>query len=119
MNVRMTIGAHDVLLYMYTGIMFGIFFFVAALAVHLFRFDLALHVLRQTGQLDMATVAAILAVYGIGKGSGGNLVAVTTQAGGRINGQFLVGGSNGIALQENEEQGKNDLIGKPKHAITP
>jgi hypothetical protein len=59
--------------------------------MHLFRLYLALHVLRQVSELYMTTVTAVLAMDGIGKGGGGDLIAVATQAGGWINGHFLGG----------------------------
>ena len=95
MCVRMAVGAHDILLYMHAGVMFGILFFVTAFTMDFFNLDFALHVPGKIGKLYMTTVAAVFTVYGIGKGSSGNAAAMASQTGFRIYGHFL-GGPKGM-----------------------
>ena len=87
--VGMAIGTLDILLNMHTGIMLGIFLFMTALAPDFFYFDFTFHMPRKVGKLDMAAVAAILAMNGSNKSSGGDFIAMAAEAGGRINGHTL------------------------------
>ena len=87
----MAIGTFDILLNMHAGIMFGIFLFVTTLATDLLYFDLTFHMLGKVRELDMAAVAAIFAVNGRDKRSGGDFIAMAAEAGNRINGHPLVG----------------------------
>src|SRR3990170_6452059 len=91
MYVRMAVGAHDILLYMHAGVMFGILFFVTAFTMDFFNLDFALHVPGKVGKLYMTTVAAVFTVHGSGKGSSRNAAAMASQTGCRINGHFLGG----------------------------
>jgi hypothetical protein len=90
-DIGMAIGTFDILLNVHAGIMLGIFFFMTTLAAHLLYFDLTLHVPGKVRKLDMAAVAAILAVNGRDKSSGGDFIAMAAEAGDRINGHPLVG----------------------------
>jgi hypothetical protein len=85
MYVGVAIGALNILLYMNAGIMLGIFLFVTALAPDLLHFDCTFHVPGKVGKLDMAAIAAVFPMNGSDKSSGGNLITVATEAGGRIN----------------------------------
>jgi hypothetical protein len=91
MDIGMAIGTFDILLNMYAGVVFCIFFFMTALATHFLYFDLTLHMSGKVRELDMAAVAAILAVNGGDKSSGGDFIAMAAEAGERINGHSLVG----------------------------
>jgi hypothetical protein len=90
MDVGMAIGAFDILLYMNTGIMLGIFFFMAALTPDPLHFYLTLHVPGKIGKLNMAAVAAILAVNRRDKGRGGDFISVAAEAGLRVDGHTLL-----------------------------
>jgi hypothetical protein len=48
---------------MYTGIVFGILFFVAALALNFLDLDLLSHMLGEIGYVHMATGAGIFAMH--------------------------------------------------------
>ncbi len=87
--VGVAIGTLDILLNMHAGIMLGIFLFMTALAPDLFHFDFTFHVPGKVGKLDMAAVAAIFSMNGSNKSSRGDLIAVATEAGGRINSHTL------------------------------
>ena len=89
-DVGVAIGAVDILLNMHTGVMLGVFLFVAPFATDLLHFYFTLHVPGKVGKLDMAAVAAVLAVNGSDKGSGGYFVPVAAEAGGRIDGHALL-----------------------------
>ena len=100
MNIRMAISTHDIFVSVHTGVMFGSFFLVTAFTMHLFYHYLALHMHRQIGELYVAAVTAIFAMYGIAKSGSGNFIAVATQAGGGIDGHLL-GGRKRLALHYN------------------
>jgi hypothetical protein len=117
-DVGMAIGAFDILLNMHAGIMFGIFLFVTALATHLLYFDLTFHVSGKVGELDMTAIAAILAVNGRDKSSGGDFIAMTAEAGDRINGHPLVG-PQGITGQQNEQDRGCNAGNYFKHSDPP
>jgi len=89
MYVRMAVGAHDILLYVHAGVMFGIFFFVAAFAMDFVNLDFTLHVPGKVGNLHMTTVAAVFAVHGIGKIGRDNFTAMAAKTGFGINGHLL------------------------------
>jgi len=117
-DVGMAVGAPDIFLYMYAGIMLGIFFFMAALAADPFHFYLTLHMPGKVGKLDMTAVAAILAVNGRDKGSGGDFIPVAAEAGSRIDRQTL------IRLQwisgQKKHHDRERQTGKPvEHAVPP
>jgi hypothetical protein len=88
--IGVAIGALYILLDMHTGIMLGIFLFVAAFTPDLLHFDFTFHVSGKVGKLDMAAVTAIFTVNGSDKRSGGDLVSMAAEAGGRINGHTLL-----------------------------
>ena len=66
-DVGVAVGAGHIVLGMDAGIVLGCLLLVAALALHLFDLDLALHVLGEVGNLDVAAGAGILAVHRGGK----------------------------------------------------
>ena len=89
-DVGMAIGASDILLYMHTGIMLGVFFFVAALTPNTLHFYFTPHVAGKVGKLDMAAVATILAMNGGDKSSSGDFIPVAADASLRIDGHTLL-----------------------------
>lgn len=106
-DIGMAIGTFDILLNMHAGIMFGIFLFVTTLATDLFYFDLTFHVSGKVRKLDMAAVAAILAVNGRDKRSGGDFIAMAAEAGDRINGHPLVGPQGITSKQNNRDRARH------------
>jgi hypothetical protein len=90
-DVGMAIGTFDILLNVHAGIMFGIFLFVTTLATDLLHLNLTFHMSGKVRELDMTTVAAILAVNGRDKSSSGDFIAMAAETRDRINGHPLVG----------------------------
>jgi hypothetical protein len=105
--IGVAIGALYILLDMHTGIMLGIFLFVAAFTPDLLHFDFTFHVSGKVGKLDMAAVTAIFTVNGSDKRSGGDLVAVAAEAGGRINGHTLLSPQGISRQQDKQDHGRN------------
>jgi hypothetical protein len=89
-DVGMAIGTFDILLNMRAGIVFGIFLFVTTLATDLFYFYLTFHMSGKVRELDMAAVAAILAVNGRDKRCGRDFITMAAETGDWINGHTLV-----------------------------
>ena len=118
MDVGMAIGTFDILLNMYAGIMFGIFLFVTTLATDLLYSDLTFHMPGKVGELDMAAVAAILAMNGRDKGSGGDFIAMAAEAGDRIDGHPLIG-PQGITRQQNKQDHGYNARTYYQHADPP
>ena len=104
MDIGMAIGAPDVRLGMHAGEMFAGLLFMAALAMDLLDLDLAFHMFGEVGDLDVATGAGILAVNRCGKGGNGNLVAVATETGSRIDGHPLFSRSRHDSGEENQQR---------------
>lgn len=117
-DVGMAIGAFDILLNMHTGIMFGIFPFVTPLATDLLHFDLTFHMPGKISELDMAAIAAILAVNGRDKSSSGDFIAMAAEAGNRINSHPLVGPQR-ITRQQNKQNHRCNAGPYCQHADPP
>jgi len=92
-DIGVAVGAHDPLVDVNAGKMFRCLSLVTQFALNLAGFELMPHVAGKVGYVDMATGTAVLPVDGIGKSLNRNLVAVATEAMGRVNGHSLFGKS--------------------------
>jgi len=117
-DVGMAIGTFDILLNVHARIMLGIFLFVTTLAAHLLYFDLTFHMPGKVRELDMAAVAAILAVNGRDKRSGGDFIAMAAEASDRVNGHPLVG-PQGITSKQNNRDRAGHAGNYFQHADPP
>jgi hypothetical protein len=91
MDISVALGARHPFFGMYTGIVLRVLLFVAPLALYLLDFDFLSHVFGEIGNVHVATGAGILAMDRCSKIMNRYLVAVATQAGGRVNGHSLLG----------------------------
>ncbi len=117
MDVGVAVGAHDPFGYMDAQIVLGRLFLVTALAANLPDFHLALHMFGDIGYLHVAAGTGILAVDGSGELGNGYLVAVTTEAGGRIDGHSLLCCGKTGKREEQEEDGNE--AGNQLHKKSP
>jgi hypothetical protein len=106
-DISMAIGTFDILLNMHAGIMFGIFLFVTTLATDLLYFNLTFHMSGKVRELDMAAVAAILAVNGRDKRCGRDFITMAAETGDRINGHTLVSAQGVISKQHHRDRARD------------
>jgi hypothetical protein len=88
----MAIGAGYPFLYMYTEVVFRGLLLVASVAGNLLDLDLLPHVLGKVNDIHVATGTGVLAMHRGGKGRHRDLVTVTAETGGRVDGHPLLGG---------------------------
>ena len=84
MNISVTLGTRNPFCCMNTGIMFGVLFFVAALALNPLHLDLFFLMFCQVDNVDMTTGTGVLAMHGGCKIMDGETIAVTAKTGGGI-----------------------------------